>query len=131
MEQHKNLCQDLSKEVAVREEETVVLQEQLESTRWERDELAVENLRLKAMSSFHAKQQVEYSELKRRYLDYEERGIQGAVAAIESRDKVIGELASKLERALDQLELEREQQRQRRQIIFPPPVSTTAAAKKS
>jgi Skp family chaperone for outer membrane proteins len=125
---HDNVCQDLSKEVAVRKHESLTLQEKLNAIRGERDELAIENLRLKAQVSFHAKQEAEYSELKRRYLDYEERGIQGAVAAVESRDKVIDDLSMKLERALDQLELEREQQRQRRQIIFPP--SPPVGAKK-
>lgn len=130
MERHKLVCQDLSKEVAVRKRETFDLQKQLDSTRWERDELSIENLRLKARSKFHEKEQAESSELKRRYLDYEERGIRGAVEAVESRDKVIDDLATKLTAALDQLELEREQHRQRRQIIFPPSPST-AGTKKS
>lgn len=128
LEQHEIVGQDLNKQVAVKIQETITLQQQLETTRWERDELAIENLRLQAKVSSHAKQQAEYSELKRRYLDYEQRGIQGAVAEIESRDQVIDDLATKLERVLEQLELEREQQRQRRQIIFPP--SPNAVAKK-
>lgn len=120
------MFQFLSKEAVVKQQETLAIQRQLDTTRSERDELAIENLRLKAQVSSHAKQQVEYSELKRRYLEYEERGIQGAMAAIESRDKIIDDLATKLERSLNQLELEREQHRQRRQIIFPSSPSVTA-----
>ena len=128
LKQHDMVYHGLSKEAVVKQQETLALQRKLDTTRSERDELAIENLRLKAQVSSQAKQQVEYVELKRRYLEYEERGIQGAVAAIESRDKVIDDLSMKLEQALDQLELERDQQRQRRQIIFPP--SPPVAAKK-
>lgn len=127
-------CQHLGQEVADRTQETKVLQEKLASTRWERDELAVENLRLKAHAVTHERQQLEHAELRRRYLDYEVNGIQCAVAATASRDAVINDLSSKLARVLDQLEAEREQHRQRRQIIFPPtpaPSPTVTAPKKS
>ena len=40
---------------------------------------------------------------------------------MQTRDEIIIDLATRLERALELLDLEREQQRQRRQIIFPSP----------
>ena len=129
MEQHGSVCRDLSKEVAVQEQVMSALQEQCDATRWERDELAIENLRLKAQAATYIMQQAEYSEMKRRYLEDRQRGIQGATEAIESRDKVIDDLTSKLTLALDQLEREREQHRQRRQIIFTPSPSVTGVKK--
>ena len=50
---------------------------------------------------------------------YEQRRLDNADSAIQMRDAVINDLSGRLERALDLLVLEREQQRQRRQIIFP------------
>jgi hypothetical protein len=81
--------------------------------------MSEELTRLRAQVQFQENQTIEYAETKRKLREYEERGLDRADAAIQSRDLIISDLSSKLEQSLDLLEMEREQQRQRRQIIFP------------
>lgn len=114
-----NLCKDLNEESANRNEEAIGLRKDLESVRTERDSMSEELTRLRAQVQFQEKQIAEYAETKKKLREYEDRGLDRAEDAIQSRDQIISDLSSKLEQSLDLLVMEREQQRQRRQIIFP------------
>jgi hypothetical protein len=81
--------------------------------------MSEELTRLRAQVQFQEKQSAEYAATKKKLREYEDRGLDRAEDAIQSRDRIISDLSSKLEQSLDLLEMEREQQRQRRQIIFP------------
>jgi chromosome segregation ATPase len=109
----------MNEESANRNEEAISLREDLESVRMERDSMSEELTRLRAQVQFQENQRVEFAETKKKLLEYEDRGLDRAEDAIQSRDRIISDLSSKLEQSLDLLEMEREQQRQRRQIIFP------------
>jgi hypothetical protein len=81
--------------------------------------MAEELSRLRAQVQFQGNQSADHAETKKKLRELENRGLDRADDAIQSRDRMITDLSSKLEQSLDLLELEREQQRQRRQIIFP------------
>jgi hypothetical protein len=106
------------------------LKYELKVVQSERDAMAEEILKLNAQVAAREKERAEYDEMKRRLLEYEGQRLDRSDDVIRSRDRMIVELSSKLERSLDQLEMERTQQRLRRQIIFPavPPTSSPAAA---
>jgi uncharacterized protein (DUF3084 family) len=91
---------------------------ELQSVKAERDSLAHETAILRAEIEAHEKERQELARLKAKLAEYEEEGLQYAKEAIQTRDKVIDDLAGKLEQALDQLEREKASQN-RRHIIFP------------
>jgi len=112
------LCADLGEESANRNEKAIALKQDLDTVMTERDALSQEILLLRAQVQEQERERAEYGEMKRRLIEYESKGLDSATETIQSRDFVISELSSKLERTLDLLEIERAQ-RQRRQIIFP------------
>jgi DNA repair exonuclease SbcCD ATPase subunit len=113
-----NLCKDLNDESAVRHSQALVLQNKLDAVTAERDQMTEDVVRLQAQVKAYEKQQEELEATKERLRQVEDQGLSSANRAVQERDHVIADLASKLERALDQLDLERAH-RQRRQIIFP------------
>jgi septation ring formation regulator EzrA len=113
------LCKDLNEESAHRNEEAIALREDLKFVKTERDAMAEEISRLRAQMQFQEKERAEYAETKKKLIEYESRGLDRANDAIQSRDRIISDLSSKLEQSLDLLEVERAHQRHRRQVIFP------------
>jgi septation ring formation regulator EzrA len=121
------LCIDLNEESAHRNDEAIALREDLKFVKMERDAMAEEISRLRAEVQCQEKERAEYAETKKKLIEYEIRGLDRTDDAIQSRDRIISDLSSKLEESLDLLEVERAQQRHRRHIIFPevgpPPTS--------
>lgn len=113
-----NLCRDLNEESATRKNESTTLREELQLVKAERDEMAEELVRLRSQVQSFEQEKEEHRKLKEQLAQYERDGITSANEAIQIRDQAILDIATKLEQALDQLEIERAQ-RQRRQIIFP------------
>ena len=115
------LCKDLNDEAAIRNEEAIALHQELELVRSERDQIEKELELAQARIALFERDEEERRKAERILREYERSGLEGAWKAIQVRDSIISDLSSRLERALDTLEIEREQQRQRRQIIFPSP----------
>lgn len=113
------ICKTLNDESSIRKQEAISLQEEVRDLKIERDELATQVHRLKAEASIHKQEQQEHGLLRERMTSYENHSLERADKAIRERDHVIEDLTMKLERTLETLGKEREQQRQRRQIIFP------------
>jgi hypothetical protein len=119
LQKFANLCKDLNEEAALRNEEALSLHQELGVVRSERDEMATEIEKLKGQLAIQERREQEHQKAEETLKRYEQKGLDGADKAIQTRDAIILDLAGRLERALDTLEVEREQQRQRRQIIFP------------
>mmetsp|Transcript_3428 Transcript_3428/g.4960 ORF Transcript_3428/g.4960 Transcript_3428/m.4960 type:complete len:674 (+) Transcript_3428:411-2432(+) len=113
------MCKHLNEESAIRNEEALALEAELFSTQLERNALATEVQQLRAEAVLHAKEKEEHSKLKAGIRKYQEDELNGANESLRQRDAIIEQLSKRLERTLDTLETERQQQRQRRQIIFP------------
>lgn len=127
LQKYAALCKDLNEEATLRNEEVISLHKELDSLRLERDQMAGELEVARAVIANHERDALERKKLEERLQQYESRGLDEAEHAIKTRDFVIADLSHRLEKTMDVLELEREQQRQRRQIIFPiqrPPTST-------
>lgn len=127
LQKYASLCKDLNEEATLRNEEVISLHKELDSVRLERDHLAGELEMARAVIANHERDALERKKLEERLQAYESRGLDEAEHAIKTRDFLIADLSHRLEKTLDILELEREQQRQRRQIIFPmqrPSIST-------
>jgi hypothetical protein len=125
------LCKDLNEEAALRNEEAISLHHELDHVRAERDETATQVEKLQAQVTLFEREREEQAKAQRALQKYEQKGLDGADRAIQKRDTIITDLASRLERALDTLDLEREQQRQRRKIIFPMARVSAAADRKN
>lgn len=126
LQKYAALCKDLNEEATIRNEEVISLHKELDSLRQERNQIAGELEVARAVIANHEKDALERKKLEERLQQYESRGLDEAEHAIKTRDFVIADLSYRLEKTLDVLELEREQQRQRRQIIFPiqrPPIT--------
>jgi hypothetical protein len=95
------------------------LHKELDSVRQDRDRISAELEQAKAKIAQHEKNEREHPRIESTIQHLEAKGLDGVDRAIRTRDKIIVDLSTRLERALDCLEFEREQQRQRRQIIFP------------
>jgi hypothetical protein len=107
-------------EAAVQYLESESLRKELDSVLIERDEQSQQILRLRAQVGQQQKELAAYADLKRKFLEYEKQEQVQTCKEIESRDEIIENLSSKLESALDQLELERANQTtQRRHVFFP------------
>jgi hypothetical protein len=119
LQKYATLCKDLNEEATLRNEEVISLHKELDSVRLERDQMAGELEIARAVIANHERDALERKKLEERLQQYESRGLDEAEHAIKTRDFVIADLSYRLEKTLDVLELEREQQRQRRQIIFP------------
>lgn len=113
-----NLCKDLNEESAIRNVRAIALEQELETVKSERDQLSADVQTLRAQLQELENKQADYDEMKRKLSEYEQNGLCEANEAIQSRDRTILQLSSKLDSALSQLEIERAQ-RQRRQVIFP------------
>lgn len=101
-----------------------MLEDEVRDLKKERDELATEVQRLRAEVSLHKQEQQEHEFLRKRMAEYEIFSLERANRAVDERDEMIADLTLMLERTMDTLQIEREQQRQRRQIIFPSSKST-------
>ena len=113
------ICKTLNDESSIRRQEALTLEDEVRDLKKERDELATEMQRLRVEVSLHKQEQQEHRILRERMVAYENYSLERADKAIRERDEMIAELTNKLERTIDTLQIEREQQRQRRQIIFP------------
>ncbi len=103
----------------MRNEEVISLHKEVDSLRIERDQMAGDLEIARAVIANNKRDAVERRKLEEKLLQYESRGLDEAENAIKTRDAIIADLSARLEKTLDVLEIEREQQRQRRQIIFP------------
>lgn len=121
------MCKDLNEEAALRNEEALTLHQELGVIRSERDDMATEIEKLKGQLAIQEKREQEHQKVEETLKQYEQKGLDGADKAIQTRDAIILDLTCRLERALDTLDVEREQQRQRRQIIFPTASSRAAS----
>ena len=128
LQKFANLCKDLDEEAALRNEEALSLHQELGVIRSERDEMATEIEKLKGQLAIQERREQEHQKAEETLKRYEQKGLDGADKAIQTRDAIILDLAGRLERALDTLDVEREQQRQRRQIIFPTARASSAKA---
>lgn len=113
------ICKTLNDESSIRRQEALALEEEVRELMLERDKLATEVQRLRTEASLHKQEEREHALLRKQMTTYENHSLGRAENAVRERDEMIGNLSSKLERTLETLEIEREQQRQRRQIIFP------------
>jgi hypothetical protein len=118
------LCKELDEEAALRNDEAIALHDQLDVVKEERDGLATEVEQLRARVAFLERKEKEQAMSAIMLHKYEEHGLDQTGKAIAMRDTIINDLVGRLERALDLVQLEREQQRQRRQIIFPSRTAT-------
>lgn len=119
IQKYASLCKDLNEEASLRNEEALVLHKDLDAVRTERDDMATELEKARALIARYEKSEQERKKSELILQQYELKGLDGADRAVQMRDAIIVDLTGRLERALDMLELERAQQRQRRQIIFP------------
>ena len=118
-QKYSTLCKDLNEEAEFRNEEALNLHNELNAVRSQRDQMTTEIEKLRARISQYERNDQERRKSELLLQQYEQKGLDGVEKAIQCRDGIIQDLAARLERALDCLRQEREQQRQRRQIIFP------------
>lgn len=126
LEKFVSACRDKSNDASLQSEKARSLEQELNESRQERDEMAAELERLRTEAALFEQERQEHRRVKSALMEYESRGLDQAEAAIASRDEMITKLSSRLETALGTLQWERQQQRQRRQIIFPPKGVPTA-----
>ena len=113
-----HLCRDLNEEATIRNGEAIELHRKIDSVRQDRDKLSAELEAAKAKIKQYEndlKEQPRIMGMQR----LEAKKLDGVEKSIQTRDKIIVDLSTRLDRALKSLEFERDQQRQRRQIIFP------------
>jgi hypothetical protein len=113
------IAKDLNEESAMRKQEALKLEDDLMDVKAERDSMALELDQLRAAAVQHEVERMEHEALKEMLRNYEMKGLGRAKETVDQRDSTILDLASKLERAMGMVEIERMKQRQRRQIIFP------------
>jgi hypothetical protein len=113
------ICKELNEESSTRKQEAVTLEADVRELKIERDSLATQVQQLRAEVSLHEQERQEHRLLREKITQYENGALDHADEAIRERDELIVELSMRLERTMETLEMEREQQRQRRQIIFP------------
>ena len=114
-----SVCQELNAESEVQKQEAMNLRQELSHTTDERDALIAIVEESRAKASIFEREQQEHSLLKKILIQYETEGLVKANEAVQQRNKVISDLSTRLERTMETLQVERQQQRQRRQIIFP------------
>lgn len=119
LQKYAGLCKDLNEEAMLRNNEVISLHKEMDLLRSERDQLAGELEAARATILEYEKDALERKKIDAKIQHYESKGLDEAEVAIKRRDAIIVDLSTRLEKALDLMELEREQQRQRRQIIFP------------
>ena len=112
-------CQELNVESELRIQEALDLRQELSHTRDERDALVAQVEESRAEATIFEREQQEHRLLKKILIQYETEGLLKANEAVQQRNKVISDLSTRLERTMDTLNVERQQQRLRRQIIFP------------
>jgi hypothetical protein len=131
LHQYGGLCRDLNEEAVIRNEEALELHKELDSVRQDRDKISAELEQAKAKIAQQEKRTSERPRIESVIKRLEANGLDGVDRAIGTREKIIVDLSTRLERALDCLEFEREQQRQRRQIIFPAQRSSSSSEGRS
>jgi hypothetical protein len=119
LQKYAALCKDLNEEAEFRNEEALNLHIELDSVRRQRDEMATELEKVRARLADHERNDKERRKSELLLQQYEQKGLDGVDREIKTRDAIVEDLATRLERTLDCLSFEREKQRQRRQIIFP------------
>lgn len=102
------ICKELNEESSIRKQEAVKLEAEVCELKMERDSLATEVQRLRAEVSLYELEKQEHRLLRETMTQYENGALE-----------MIADLSVRLERTIETLQIEREQQRQRRQIIFP------------
>jgi hypothetical protein len=81
--------------------------------------MATELEKVRARLADHERNDKERRKSELLLQQYEQKGLDGVDREIKTRDAIVEDLATRLERTLDCLSFEREKQRQRRHIIFP------------
>mmetsp|Transcript_23601 Transcript_23601/g.31285 ORF Transcript_23601/g.31285 Transcript_23601/m.31285 type:complete len:254 (-) Transcript_23601:186-947(-) len=113
------MCKGLNEESAKRKDDATIAQSELTSTRTERDALSSEAEILRARVELYEKNELENASIREMLRSQDNETLNWADDQVKWRDDVIEELSLKLEKTLDTLQMERQQQRIRRQIIFP------------
>ena len=106
------------------------LHHELDIVREDRDRISAELEHAKAKIAQYELNHVQNGKNEVMIKHLESSNLDGVDRAIKTRDKIILDLSARLERALNCVEMEREQQRQRRQIIFPAQRSSTVGAER-
>lgn len=112
------LCKDLNEESVVRNETALTLEQELIQVKEERDAVLKERNDLRSRVEQLERYEAECKRMTELLRQHEADGIQKSEETIRSRDGTIREMSNRLDKTLDELEMERAQ-RQRRQIIFP------------
>jgi chromosome segregation ATPase len=120
-----NLCKNLNEESSELNNECISLRRELAQVQAERNEASEKLLLLRAKEAQHERENVEFDECRRTLAELEQRDL-ASQKEIRSRDVMLDELSTKLEKTLDQLELERSDHRLRRNVIFPQKTSNHA-----
>ena len=102
----------------VRNETALTLDQELIQVKEERDAVLKERNDLRARVEQLERYETECQRMKELLHRHEVEGLQKAEETIRARDRTIRDMSNKLDKTLDELEMERAQ-RQRRQIIFP------------
>ena len=107
LQNFSSLCRDLNEEAAIRNEEAIELHKEIDSVRSDRDKISAELETAKAMIANYENRIKERPRVDV-IVQNLESNIDGADRAIKTRDRIIVDLSTRLERALQVLETERE-----------------------
>eukprot|EP00543_Licmophora_paradoxa_P016022 CAMPEP_0202463588 /NCGR_PEP_ID=MMETSP1360-20130828/58756_1 /ASSEMBLY_ACC=CAM_ASM_000848 /TAXON_ID=515479 /ORGANISM="Licmophora paradoxa, Strain CCMP2313" /LENGTH=260 /DNA_ID=CAMNT_0049086551 /DNA_START=116 /DNA_END=898 /DNA_ORIENTATION=- len=116
LSKYATISKSLNEEAAERKQQAVNLQDKLETVTAERDAMATELSQLRAAARQHKEQQKELEQLRSLMSAYQHEGLQAANEAIEKRNGVIVDLATKLNTAMDALAVSQQQQQLNRRI---------------
>lgn len=112
------MCKDLNEESAKRKEEARAVRAELSGVRSERNALATEVELLRVKVGVFEKQEEENTRVRDMLRDGDNEILNKTDAAIRQRDSLIADLTVRLQKALDTLEIERDQKRHQGDIIF-------------
>ena len=122
-----DLCRGLNDESVKRKSDAELLQESVMELQNERDDLAMENLRLRAALEARQKEIAKLEEIRDKYVQNEHNEVQRASDVIDERDQTIEALTARLSIALDRIDQyeyeKQQQQRKKKQFFFPFPLS--------
>jgi len=113
------MCKNLNEEAAKRSNEVKETKQLLEKMTQERNNLNSQIETLKARVALYEEESVEHAQYRDKWGKDESRILTVMENALKERDKVVEEISSRLDLAVDTIETERRQQRMRRHIIFP------------
>jgi len=119
LEKFAMMCKNLNEEAAKRSNEVKETKQLLEKMTQERNNLNSQIETLKARVALYEEESVEHAQYRDKWGKDESRILTVMENALKERDKVVEDISSRLDLAVDTIETERRQQRMRRHIIFP------------